>query len=226
VPMPTEADLDSPRSPAISGGFRHVFPASRCCHRADHQSPLRAPHHLRRVKSMPHPSAMQMLGLPGSTIRRLRRVSFSRSPPSVLRSIRPLPVRVETLTIGPLVPPRESRSVRVVSLHLDGFLRTDGASIVAARSRPWGSPCFPALVHLPRRFPKNSPVSMVDCVSTMHSPLEDAPYQQLHSRSPHLPKMMRSRKSAPSMPFPERHRCRAVLPKGFELHSGVFPPRV
>jgi len=116
--------------------------------------------------------------LSASTIRRLHRVSSSRSPPSVLRSVRPLPASTEALTIGPLVPPRESRSVRVVSLHLDGFLRSDGASTVAARSRPWGSSCFarPAACPCDSRESHRSarPISF----PTMHSPREDSPHQQ------------------------------------------------
>jgi hypothetical protein len=48
----------------------------------------------------------------------------------------------ERQVFGPLVPPRESCSVLVVSHHLDGLLRTAGVSVVAAHSRPWGSPCF------------------------------------------------------------------------------------
>jgi hypothetical protein len=164
VPLSTEADLDLPHSPAIAGGFHDTFSASRCLHRVDPRSPLRAPHHLQRVKSMSLLRALRMLGRSALTIRRLRRVSFSRSPPSVLRSARPLPASAEALTIGPLVPPRESRSAHVVSLHLDGFLRTDGANIVAARSRPWGSPCccHPSTCPI---APKRAAVSMVGLVS-------------------------------------------------------------
>jgi hypothetical protein len=92
------------------------------------------------------------------TIRRPRRVSSSRFPSagSPLDPSTPGPAP-KRWTFGPLVPPRGSRSARVVSHHLDGFLRTDGASTVAARSRPWGSPCFsdtlPCTVLLSREPP-------------------------------------------------------------------------
>jgi hypothetical protein len=43
---------------------------------------------------------------------------------------------------GVLVPTSASRSVLVVSHHLDGFLRPCSAGIVAACCRSWGSPCF------------------------------------------------------------------------------------
>jgi hypothetical protein len=36
----------------------------------------------------------------------------------------------------------ESRSVLVVSHHLDGFLRSGVRGLVASRCRSWGSPCF------------------------------------------------------------------------------------
>jgi hypothetical protein len=113
-----------------------------------------------------------------STIRRLRRVSSSRSPPSVLRSVRPLPTGAEAPVIGPLVPSRESRSVRVVSLHLDGFLRSDGASIVAARCRPWGSSRFPHSPACPCDSRKSHRSARPTSFPTMHSPREDAPHPQ------------------------------------------------
>jgi hypothetical protein len=64
APLRSRSSGFSSRSPVIADGFRHVFSASRCCHQADHQSPLRAPHHLRRVKSMSPLPALQCLAFP------------------------------------------------------------------------------------------------------------------------------------------------------------------
>ena len=45
-------------------------------------------------------------------------------------------------SFGRAVPPARSRSVRVVSHHLDGFLRAKSCELVASRCQPWGSMCF------------------------------------------------------------------------------------
>jgi len=57
-------------------------------------------------------------------------------------------------------------------------------------------------------------------------PAKILPISSAVSRSPHHPRMERSREAGPSMPSHGRHPCRAVLPGGFERHSGVFSPRV
>jgi len=45
-------------------------------------------------------------------------------------------------SFGPTVPPARSRSVLVVSHHLDGLLHCLIPGLVASRSRPWGPPRF------------------------------------------------------------------------------------
>jgi hypothetical protein len=57
---------------------------------------------------------------------------------------------------APRCHPRRSRSALVVSHHLDGFLQPDGAGVVAARNRPWGSPCFPTRPPGPRSLKRRS----------------------------------------------------------------------
>ena len=50
----------------------------------------------------------------------------------------------DTLPIGSDRPRSKSRSVLVVSHHLDGFLRDSAGGLVASRCQSWGSPRFPA----------------------------------------------------------------------------------
>ncbi len=57
------------------------------------------------------------------------------------------PVRVHSqvalpLPFGPTLPHAESRSVLVVSHHLDDLLLAQTPELVASRSRPWGPPRF------------------------------------------------------------------------------------
>jgi len=46
------------------------------------------------------------------------------------------------LAFGPTVPTVRSRSVLVVSHHLDGLLRCEAFGLVASRNRPWGPSRF------------------------------------------------------------------------------------
>ena len=131
------------------------------------------------------------------------------TPPSFLLSARPLRIRRRNAESSALPCHREgSRSVLVVSHHLDGFLRTGGAGIVAARSRPLGSPCFPSRDPAPGSR-KNPVVSDRVPFPTAPTPLEDAPCWQCLLRSPLRPEARRSRGGAPSMPLRGWHRCRA-----------------
>jgi len=58
------------------------------------------------------------------------------APPSVHSQVAlPLP-------FGPTVPTVRSRSVLVVSHHLDGLLHCEALGLVASRNRPWGPPRF------------------------------------------------------------------------------------
>jgi len=57
---------------------------------------------------------------------------------------RPLQRRRPAVALAPRVPPSKSRSVLVVSHHLDGFLRSASCGLVASRYRSWGSPRFRA----------------------------------------------------------------------------------
>jgi hypothetical protein len=77
------------------------------------------------------------------TIHRPRRVSSSRFP-SVGAPFDPSHVPTRRRAPGLRIPRATERSCAalVVSHHLDGLLWTDGASTVAARCRPWGSPRF------------------------------------------------------------------------------------
>jgi len=149
-----------------------------------------------------------------ASFRRLRRVSSSRSPPSVLRLGRPLPTPCRNkASSAPRCHPHGSRSALVVSHHLDGFLRPDGADIVAVRCRSWGSPCF--LDHSPvPAFPKDRvPAGLA------------VPHDALTPRSCSL-----SAAPAPSPRAPRRGPCtRSPLPpcrfdrlRGFALQTGLL----
>jgi hypothetical protein len=85
----------------------------------------------------------------------------------VLRSVRPLPARRQAPGLRTPRATERSCSVHVVSHHLDGLLRTDGASTVAARSRPWGSPRFPLRAPSPtlsrRSLPASTPTAFPRC---------------------------------------------------------------
>lgn len=158
-------------------------------------------------------------------------VDFAASPPRgplrrfSVQSVHSRPC-TEAHAIGPLVPPRESCSVHVVSLHRDGFLRTYGANIVAARSRPWGSSCCP--------WPPTCPVAPERAVGQRARPRFPRcthPAKMLPANSAFLAHRSVRRRCVHARPLPPcrlhgRHRCRTLLPRGFERSVGVFSPRV
>jgi len=79
----------------------------------------------------------------------------------------------------PRLPASESRSVLVVSHHLDGFLRSKGRGLVASRCQSWGSPRF-VLSHSSRRFShpsKNSTRPQPHHVTVAVAPLPFPPVQ-------------------------------------------------
>jgi hypothetical protein len=95
---------------------------------------------------------------------------------------RQLPVvRSEELpAFGPLVPTSVSRSVLVVSHHLDGLLRHPHCRRCCNLLSIVG---FTALLDLPRLFgvSRKSPVSTLPAFPAVHSPLEESPRPQSFS---------------------------------------------
>jgi hypothetical protein len=161
------------------------------------------------------------------TIRRSRRVSSSRSPPSVLRSVRPLPTR------------RRNAGSSASSCHREGlvppswFLTTPTVSS-GPTARALLQPAADPGVHRvsPTRAPASrTPEGAARPVSTCpfptaHTPLEDSPCWQCLLRSPRHPKATRSREGAPSLPLYGWHRCCARCPEAPRFHSGVFSLRI
>jgi len=77
----------------------------------------------------------------------------------------------------PRLPASESRSVLVVSHHLDGFLRSKGRGLVASRCQSWGSSRF-VLSQSSRRFShpsKNSTRPQPHHVTVAFAPLPFPP---------------------------------------------------
>jgi hypothetical protein len=102
-----------------------------------------------------------------------------------------------TMAFGPRVPPLDSCSARVVSHHLDGFLRTRVCGFVAPRFRPWGSLRFiPACPAPPKRrwgparsFPqRGQTLQRVPLVSSRTASLRPLP--PCHCRVPEHPRLV------------------------------------
>jgi len=204
----------------MSGGFPPRRRGLRERERsADHLDPWRsllAPHAGSREA---HPVMHECMSFV-FFIRRLRRVSSSRSPPSMLRLGRPLPTPCRNkASSAPRCHPHGSRSALVVSHHLDGFLRPDGADTVAVRCRSWGSPCF--LTSPPGRALPKEAFQPGRPFPTMLSPLEVAPCLQRLLPHHDAPKGLVYTVAAAPLPFrsasrlcsPDRslvvvHRCR------------------
>jgi hypothetical protein len=104
---------------------------------------------------------------------------------------RPLPRRRPVVASASRVPPPKSRSARVVSHHLGGFLRFASRGLVASRCRSWGPPrfriwgpgpktatflCFPAVqVRTPRRNPLRQPERVTASVAPLPFPARSPP---------------------------------------------------
>jgi hypothetical protein len=93
------------------------------------------------------------------------------------------------------VPPSKSRSVLVVSHHLDGFLRCCGRGLVASRCRSWGSSCFWP------ESPAIKPVEPRDVPTMQDLPLEEFPSTAVPRRRGRCPRAVGSR------PPVRRPRC-------------------
>jgi hypothetical protein len=63
----------------------------------------------------------------------------------------------KSITFGLRMPIRKSRSDRVVSHHLAGFLRARARRLVASCSRPWGSPRFTRTSRSQPKIPATRP---------------------------------------------------------------------
>jgi len=105
------------------------------------------------------------------------------APPSSLPSAS-TPGEVKTLTFGQPVPSGWSRSVLVVSHHLDGLLRAGARGLVASHIRPWGSSCFRRELTLPLLAVRGTTASLsarkrarvaVSFPTTRFTPFEDFP---------------------------------------------------
>ena len=128
--------------------------------------------------------------------------------------------------IGSLVPTRESRSVLVVSHHLDGFLRTDGADTVAARCRPWGPPCFDDPLTCTRSLSRELTGQHERARS--HGALTPRSFSLPAAPAPLTasPEGGASREAAPSMPFQQVAPPLRSRPEGLEVHRCVFSTTV
>jgi len=101
--------------------------------------------------------------------------------------MRPLPRRRPVVASAPWVPPSKSRSARVVSHHLGGFLRFTSRGLVASRYRSWGPPRF--------------------CVSVSRSEDLDVPFASPRCRSVPLEELLADSRNASPRPLPP---CRSL----------------
>jgi hypothetical protein len=141
----------------------------------------------------------------------------------VLRSARPLPTRRQAPGLRTPRATERSGSALVVSHHLDGLLRTDGASIVAARCRPWGSPRFPTATTCTDLLPREDFRQRDHRVSRVALyPAKIAPHSQRLPHSPSPPKRRCSREGAPPLPFTLSAPRLRSPPESSALHRGVL----
>jgi hypothetical protein len=141
----------------------------------------------------------------------------------VLRSVRPLPTRRQAPGLRTPRTNERSWSALVVSHHLDGLLRTDGASTVAARCRPWGSPRFPPVSTCTDPPPKEHARQHTHRVSRdALTPRRSLPVRSASPLTIPSEELM-SRRGAPSMPFTWLAPRLPTPPEGSILHRGVLP---
>ena len=134
-------------APANDGPSRHSATRRRSTSIAASGSSTHSSAPLRSSCLLPGPAHAGLLswgrtGRPGCP---------ERLAPSPLRQLctflrrtdaRPLPAMSKLITFGLGMPIPKSRSDRVVSHHLAGFLRARARRLVASCSRPWGSSRF------------------------------------------------------------------------------------
>jgi hypothetical protein len=162
-----------------------------------------------------------------STIRRLRRVSSSRSPPPVLRSVRPLP------TLRRNAVPSAPSCHRESHVPSSWFLTTSTASSgLTARTllQPAADPGVRRVSTTrspaPDRSRESSQASMNASVPTTHSPREVSSCPQRLLRSPHHPRVVRHARPLPPCLFTRWHRCCARCPRASRFTVAFSPPRV
>ena len=198
-------------SPAIAGSFHNVCSATRS---------LPTPKPLPPLPASPEGVAFT------STIRRLRRVSSSRSPPSVLRSVRPLPTSRRNAVPSAPSCQRESH------VPSSWFLTTSTASS-GLTARTLLQPAADPGVHrvsttrspAPDRSRESSLASMNAPVPTAHSPREVSPCPQRLLRSPHHPRVVRHARPLPPCRFTRWHPHCARGPRALRFTGAFSPPR-